>query len=279
MIITFLRNLIETRREHRGCSRHINLIVITLNHCCWLTFLNTRAANGTVACISGTKRILNEWLLFLVDISKITSFFKPRQIGGSHHPRLIVFSSLKIEIRFVKMSSRCKHLAPLIEKLKLRDIILITVLCDIIGPCRNRTYIASVITQDISREIHRLITIVLRKQEWRLIKQLLLRKQVLLLNRLYISGQRIFYFLNIIEATSVGGIQVLYLRSWGLKDARDLFLHPYLVANSIDIGQHLIILTLRQPQLLPQPFYFLHLLLLVLDQKLALRLPQMLVCF
>jgi hypothetical protein len=96
---------------------------------------------------------------------------------------------------------------------------------------------------------------------------------------LYISGQRIFYFLNIIEATSIGGIQVLYLRSWSLKDARDLFLHPYLVANSIDIGEHLIILTLRQPQLLPQPFHFLHLLLLVLDQKLALRLPQVLVSF
>lgn len=119
----------------------------------------------------------------------------------------------------------------------------------------------------------------LRKQERSLVEQLLLGNQILLLNRLYVRGQRVFYFLDIVEATRVGGIQVLDLRSRGLEDARDLLLHAYLVPDSVDVRQYLIVLTLGQSQLLPEFLHFLHLLLLVFNQELAFGLPQVLVRF
>ena len=178
VVVTFLGDLIETRREHLRGQRHINVVVVPLDDGRRLAFFHARAADGTFAFVSGPERILDEGLLLLVDFVQIASLFESGHVAR-HDARLVVFPSLEVEIGFVEVRPGWDHLALLVEELKLRDIVCIAI--HIVGPSRDSAYVAGVIAQDVSREIHRLVPIVLGKQERSLIEQLLFRNQILVL--------------------------------------------------------------------------------------------------
>ena len=236
-------------------------------------FLHACAANGALACVTRPERVLHKGLLLLVDFLQVASFLEAGHVA-CHDPRLVVFARLKVEVRLVEVSGR--HLALLVEETELRDVVLVSI--HVVGPRGNGANVGGVVAEDVSREVHGLIAVLLRKQKRRLVEQLLLGQQVLLLDRLDVRGQCVLDFLDVVVAAGVCGVEVLHLRSRRLEDAGDLVLHSHLVADSVDAGEHKVVLTLGLSELLPELLDFEHLLLLVLNQKLAFGLPEVLVC-
>lgn len=80
--------------------------------------------------------------MLLVDLVEVSSLFESGHVT-CQDARLVVFSSLEIKIRFVKMSPWRNHLALLVEELELRDIVCIAV--NVVGPSRDSAYIAGVV--------------------------------------------------------------------------------------------------------------------------------------